>query len=495
MKYQRILLIQPPWYRLFGSGVTLKLPLGLCYISALLNKHGFKASVYDAEFDSKVTANLSTSGMTSNIDDYLEKNRNLNHQIWKDIEGKIKSYNPDVVGISVKTPALRSAMNIAQICRNINPDIKIVMGGFHATCLPEETISSKNVDFVVIGEGEYAFLRLLESLNSGEDLKKCKGLVYKDVAGRVLINPPGELIPDLDELPNPDRDNVLDAEKYPKESYGEIFTGRGCPYRCIFCASMRVWGRKTRHRSAKRVVDEIEYVHKKYGTKYFCIEDDTFMMDRNRMNEFCDLLMERKLPIKWECETRVNLVTRDSLEKIKRAGCVLLNVGVESGNDETLKKIKKDITISQIQSAFKLIHSLKIPVSAYIMIGFPWETKEEMVQTVSFAESLLPQRLVMSVVTPYPGIELFDICNNEFNMRLDNNCSWEEFFHQSNRVVLPNMKPEEFNDLVVMLEKRVMNYTIKMSFRSLDFWKARIGAYLIRPRKIIDDIYSVVKQI
>ncbi|MFH2138245.1 MAG: radical SAM protein [Candidatus Omnitrophota bacterium] len=494
-KIQRILLIQPPWYRLFGSGVTVKIPLGLCYMSAVLNKNGLDASVYDAEFASGESTNLSIFGMTKNIDSYLDKNKDLNMPVWKNVEKKIREYNPDAVGISVKTPTLRSGLNIAKICKKINPQMSVIMGGVHASCLPKQTVSFSEVDFVVIGEGEYTLVDLIKRLNSGADINDCPGIAYKNKNGEVVINSPRKLIANLDELPVPDRDNLLDKNEYPKDSYGEIFTGRGCPYSCIFCASKSIWGQKTRHRTSEKVVEEIELVHRKYGTGYFCIEDDTFMMDKKKMNEFCDLLIKKKLPIKWDCETRVNLVTEEALKKIKDAGCVLLNVGVESGSDETLKKIKKGITVNQIEKAFKLIRRAKIPVSAFIMIGFPWEKKEDMIRTVDFAQSLSPQRLVLSVVTPYPGIELFDICNAQYNMQLDENCKWEEFFHQSNKVVLPDMDKKEFHDLVEVLEKRVMNYTTQMRFKSAEFWKARFSMYLKRPKKIIDDITSLVKQI
>lgn len=490
---KRVLLINPPWYRLFGSGVTLKIPLGLCYISAVLNKNGFEAWVYDAEFYLKGTLTLSISGMTENIDDYLKVLEDLNHPLWGEIEEKIKKFKPDVVGISVKTPSFKSGLNIARICKRLNQSIKVVMGGPHVSCLPRETVASRYVDFAVISEGEYTFLELLRLLNTGQEVKDCKGIAYKDNNGNVFINPRRELIQNLDELPDPDREHLLDGEKYPKDSYGEIFTGRGCPYDCIFCASKCIWGRTVRNRTPERVVDEIEFIHKQYGTGYFYIEDDTFMLNKGVMNGICDLLMKRKLPIRWECETRVNLLTEGLLKKIKEAGCVMINIGVESGNDETLSKIKKGITVKQIEEAFKIIHKVKMPVSAFIMVGFPWETENDMVHTVDFTQRLRPDRLILSVVTPYPNTEIFEICNEGYNLHLGESFQWEEFFHQSNRLVLPEMTREGFYNLVKALEKRAKSYTIKMRMKSLDFWKTRIVMYLKRPKKILDDILSLKK--
>jgi radical SAM superfamily enzyme YgiQ (UPF0313 family) len=336
----KVLLINPPFQRFFGGGKSPKLPLGLCYIASYLTYNGYETFVYDAEFNPIGSSSVLIKEVTENIENYFKALDDMNNEIWKEIKNKIKSYSPDVVGISVKTATFKAGLNIAKLCKEIDKNIVVIMGGPHICCNPEDIGRYDFVDYGVIGEGEITTLELLKNIENRKTPSNIKGVVYKN-NGKTVITPRRELIKELDSIPIPEHEHIIDLDKIPREYHGEIITGRGCPYSCTFCASSLVWEKKVRFRKPEKVVEEIEYILNKFGTNYFYIEDDTFTIKKDFAIKICDLLIEKNLPIKWSCETRANLVDEELIKKLKEAGCDDISIGVESGSDETLEKIKK----------------------------------------------------------------------------------------------------------------------------------------------------------
>lgn len=442
----KVLLISPPWYRIFG-GCSDSSPLGLCYIAAVLEKHGYNVSVYNADYKTKLQL-VSVVEMTAKYDKYLRTLKDANHPLWKEIGTVISEQSPDIVGISVMTAKYGSALRVSRLVKDFNPDIPVVWGGVHPTILPDETIKNKDVDIVVRGEGEYTFLQLIENLKS---LDKVLGITYKE-NDEIIHNPNRPLVQHLDELPLPARHVILEKENYHPEAFGNIFASRGCPYNCIFCASHKVWTKKVRYRSPQNVVDEIKEIKKTFKTNQFRFEDDSFTLNKRFVESVCALLIKEKLDIKWTTETRVDLVTDDLIKKMKSAGCEDITMGVESGDEKTLKRIKKGITIEQIRNANRILKENKMGFSAFFMVGFPWETKKEIDKTVSLMKELDPSMAAFSVATPYPGTELYDFCVSErlIPQRMD----WSTFFHQSPSMYLTNnLTKEETSRIIEEVEK------------------------------------------
>ncbi|MEM3393778.1 MAG: radical SAM protein, partial [Candidatus Methanomethylicia archaeon] len=459
-----------------------------CYISSYLNSRGFETYIYDAEFNPKGEASITIKEVSENIELYLNQLNNLENSLWQEIIRDIKSFSFDIVGISVKTATFKAGLNIAKICKEINPNSIIIFGGPHIACLPEDSIKYDYIDYGVIGEGEITMSELLKSLEKGEEPNNVKGIIYKK-NGKIIKTSPREPIKHLDELPIPDHENIINGKKYPPETHGEIITGRGCPYLCIFCASNKIWGRNVRFRSPEKVVDEIEYIKNKFGTNYFYIEDDTFTLKKSFAIEICNEIVKRKLDIKFSCETRANLLDKELVKKLKMAGCDDISIGVESGSDETLEKIKKGINKNEIKNAFSIIKDVGgIKTSAFVMVGFPWEKRENMINTIEFAKSLKPDRLIFSIVTPYPGTELFDYCERNHSNRLPKTEAWEEFFHQSGKINLTELSKDDFEKTIRYLEEMILKYMARKRIKDKKFLISRLKTYIKNPKKFISDL-------
>lgn len=442
MRIKKVLLVSPPWYRIFGEVGSPQTPLGLCYLAGVLEKHGYEVSVYNADFKSG-TGLLSEVNMIARHEDYMAVLRDIRHPLWKEIGGVIFQHSPDLVGISVTTPKYGSALNVSQLAKRLNPDIPVVWGGVHPTILPEEVAKNQDVDIVVRGEGEYTLLEVIQNI---EQLDNVRGITFKK-DGKIIHNQNRPLIENLDELPFPARHLLLEKERYYPDVFGNIFASRGCPYSCTFCASHKIWTKKVRYRSPQNVIAEIKEIQKTFKTHYFRFEDDSFTINKKLVADFCDLLMKENLKIRWECETRADMVTPDLIEKMKSAGCEIVTIGVESGDDETLKRIKKGITIQQIIEAKRILKKSGMKFSAFFMIGFPWETRKEINKTLSVARELDPYVAVFSVATPYPGTELYESCRSEGI--IPHYIDWSTFFHQSpNMFLTKNLTREEVSRII-----------------------------------------------
>ena len=447
---KKVLLIAPPWIRFFGLD-TPSPPLGLCYIGAVLEKSGYEVKMYNGDFARTGVGATSFSGMTGSYTAYLQDLHNEEHPIWKEVTKLVFDEKADIVGITCRTPTYGSALRVSEIVKKVDSTTPVVFGGVHPTTLPAETVQNETVDIVVRGEGEYTFLDLVRNLHN---LEGVLGITWKDKR-RVIHNADRPPIKNLDELPFPAKHLVHDVNHCPPEALGQIFASRGCPYRCVFCASHKVWSRVVRYRSPQNIVDEIQSLSR--GVKSFSFEDDSFTLNKKLVFEVCDLLMERRLGVRWRCETRVDLTTRDLVKKMKQAGCEEIYLGLESGDEETLKRIKKGITTDQMRQAVAAIRDEGIYFSAFLMIGFPWETEESIKNTLSLMDELKPFRVTMSVTTPYPGTELYDICNA--GGLLPANLSWETFFHQSPDMFLSStMSGEEVSSVIRGAQEKADKY-------------------------------------
>ncbi|MBU1627483.1 cobalamin-dependent protein, partial [bacterium] len=253
----KILLIRPPYTRLRKTGQAPYFPLGLGYIASIMKKNAFTVGIYNGEL-------CTSKNEIPKIDKenifysrsyaqklYLDALKDDKHMIWNEISNVITDFEPDIIGISLLSVEVGSAFMISKIAKGIRPEITVVWGGVHPTFLPEECLKYKEVDYLILGEGENIFLDLVKGFNKQkkDEILSIDGLAFI-AEDKIKVNPPSDFIEDLDSLPFPARETLLNYQKDQKDMMGSIITSRGCPYRCSFCSSKEFWHRKVRTRSA-----------------------------------------------------------------------------------------------------------------------------------------------------------------------------------------------------------------------------------------------------
>jgi len=373
------------------------IPLGLAYIAAVLRdskRHEIK--VIDA-----AALNLSNDK----------------------VEEELKNFGAEIVAVGAVTDLLEAALNVCGIAKKLG--IKTVIGGVHPTTLPQETLSFKEVDIVIIGEGEYTLLELADFLEKKKDLKKVKGIIFKkNINGKIkFIKTHGrEPIENIDNLPFPARD-LFPWKLY--SSYSSIvrkvpcmhiMTSRGCPFKCTFCASQSLWKGCT-WRSPKSIADEIEHLIKKYNVKELYLFDDTFNLNLKRCEEICEEIIKRKIKISLRVQARVAPMNMDILKKMKKAGVWCVYYGIESGNQEVLNDIKKAIRIEDIKKAFKMTEEAGIRTFGFFIIGLPKDTKKTIQDTLNLALELNPDFVNFSILVVYPGTEIYELAIKEGSIK------------------------------------------------------------------------------
>ncbi len=400
----RILLIDPPFYRFMGF-YNRYFPVGLVSIGTVLRNAGHEVFVYDADFNERPSL-LDYTRLPEHYGRYLDALRNPDHPILAEVRATIRRIEPELVGISNWTTFAASAFRMAEISKSLLPSCPVVMGGPHATAQSEEILRiSPAVDYVVLGEGEQTALELVAALAGGRlDPASIRGLAWRD-HGIVRHAPPRERRRDLDEFPFPDRELLMNRARYTPEDMGLIMTSRGCPYACTYCATDV---RRTSYRSVGHVLAEIEAVRSRYGTVQFSFKDDSFTVDRARIEELCGRMRAELPPLGWECTTRLNLVTEDLLRKMKQAGCNNIKVGIESGSEEVLRRMNKGITLDQIRQAARLLRKSGIYWTGYFLIGTPGETAQDIYKTRDFLYEVRPDFASIGVYEPFPGTAMFE---------------------------------------------------------------------------------------
>jgi radical SAM superfamily enzyme YgiQ (UPF0313 family) len=322
--------------------------------------------------------------------------------------------NPDVVGISAKTINIINANILAQELKKKGLEVPIVLGGSHVTAVPNETLKRFNsIDYGVIGEGEITFLELLERIANCGHVSDVKGLVWRGACGQIITNAPRELIQDLDDLPFPAWDllpnfpdgyphSALETKRLPAAS---IMTSRGCPFQCTFC-DHAIFGSVVRHHSAEYTLKMIRHLIKTYGIKDLMILDDNFILNRKRLFQICDTIIDEKMDLSWYCMGHAKFMHEDRLEKIKQAGCWFIEIGIESGCDRILRLLKKNTTTKEVAQAVTRAREIKLEVKGNFIFGLPTETADSLEETIKFATSIPLSYFQLNFLTIWPGCEL-----------------------------------------------------------------------------------------
>ncbi|MBM4054159.1 MAG: radical SAM protein [Planctomycetes bacterium] len=487
----RVLLIDPPFYRFFNY-YNRYFPLGLSYLSSVLKKAGHEVTIYDADCN-KDSKGMDYTRLPEMYASYIKELRNPENQILKEISDTLRTFQPNLVGITVMTPKAASAFTVASLVKAYDRTCSVVFGGPHATLKPGEIFNiSEDVDFVISGEGEGSFPELVNSLERKENrFDTIAGLSYcKD--GKKVNTGSGKFIDNLDTLPFPDRESFIGANTYTSEDMGLIMGSRGCPYNCSYCAT-QIWTRKVRYRSITNILEEIKCVYERYGTHQFTFKDDSFTVNRKRVMEFCEALIKLGISVKWDCNTRADLVDLQLLKMMKKAGCNSIKVGVESGSERILKIMDKGVQLERTKESAKLFRKAGIHWTAYFMMGVPTETKEDIKETVKLLYEIKPSFASIGVYEPFPGTRLFDIGVERGLVKRE--MEYEEFFSRiPSDYYLKDVKrrsdtmdQEEF----VVLEKEVKetfhDYNKNIA-RIFERAKARSSVYLRNPKIFLSDI-------
>jgi len=375
--------VDSPW------GVPAKLPpLGLAYVGAALEKAGFQVQILD-NYQLRTTLDF--------------------------VKQETKRLNPEIVGITCGSVTYRRCVEMAKVIKEVCPSCKIVVGGWHASYLPDSALENPEIDYAIMGEGERAMVELATLITNGSNeraIAEIPGIACR-FDGRIVKNPP-KLIDDLDSIHYPAR-HLLPMEIYDRQigylsakPVDVMNIQRGCPYECNYCETKTLWGSKCRAFSPLRVIEELEYMVGKFGSKGIYFIDDNFTINRKRTIEICHLIKERKLDIQWACDTRVDLLSADLLKEMREAGCRTIFFGIQSGSQRILDKLNTHTTREKIVEAFKLCRKAGINIACSLMLGIPGETIADMQETYKFAEKLGPDWCTFYVFIACPTSCLYD---------------------------------------------------------------------------------------
>ena len=445
----KVVLINPPQFTGYPQP-----PMGIASIAAVLEREGYQLAVLDAN-----ALRLGSEDITSAVSD------------------------ADIVGLTAMTPTINAAMNIARWLKQANPNLVLIIGGPHATLLPEETLANApEIDIVVSGEGEETIIELFRALESKDSLDDIPGISYRrngDIVGR----PPAPSKVDLDSLP------FLAYHLLPRQRYrphpprgralpfAAVITSRGCPYQCAYC-SKPVFGYKFKAQSPERVIAEISYYQKEFGVREIVFYDDVFTLNKKRAYAIAEGIMKQGLKIHWTCETRVDLVDKELLRHMKQAGCYAIAYGIESASHEILETLKKSTTLGEVEETARITREVGLQTIGYFMLGSPGETSETIRQTIDLAKNLKLDFAQFSITIPFPGTELYSIYLKNGHKDI----SWEDFaYARIGGGVTPVFESDE-------LSKVDLQQWVRRAYREFYLRPAYIGQRIrgIRsPRDII----------
>ena len=352
-----------------------QVPIGLYYIAALLRENGFDADIVNL-------ADLSADALSV-------------------FRQTMEERKPSIVGFSITNPNRINAMECAAVSKQISPDTPVVFGGPAATFLSDHLFSvCPAIDVIVKGEGETTFLELVKTFTStpGVDPDHVKGIIFRNHQGGLTENTDRPMIQDLDALPHPARHFKL----------AHLSMSRGCPGRCTFCGSPRFWtGGSVRFHSPEWMFEEIRLLEQ-HKISHFFMSDDTFTLDKERVLSLCTLICEAGLSITWNAISRVDHVDEDMLHAMRKAGCIQISYGVESGSAEIRKRLGKPLNPDTIVNTFHLTVSYGILPRAYFIYGSPGETQATIEKSIVLMHRIKPLAAIFYMLVVFPGTFLYE---------------------------------------------------------------------------------------
>ncbi len=466
---KKVLLVNPPVlknevYGKLGAMGSSAYPLGLCSLAAVLRKADFKVEIFDPCI---LGINL------------------------KDATDTILRINPDYLGLTAVTITIERAAQLAKEVKDRKKNIPVIIGGPHLTATPEETLLRYPCfDIGVIGEGEITVVELLTKMEKGADLSLVQGLIFRDNSS-IKKTAARSFIGNLDDLPLPAWDLLPSLPKYYYPTISSLnrlpsthlVTSRGCPGRCIFCDTS-VFGRKYRFFSSNYVIKMVNKLYHNYGIRDILFDDDLFVGDKRRLIEICNMLISERLNLSWSCNARIDMIDSEMLTIMKKAGCWQIAYGIESGSQKILNSIGKNTNLKQIEEVLRLTSYLNIKTKGYFMMGYPNETKEDILETIKFAKKIYLQDFQISFFTPFPGSKIQG-ANVALKEKPEN---WGSF----NTYTEPKFIPEGLN-------KENLIELNRIAFKEFYLRPKIIFSYLGRPGiwinifKLLKGVYALLK--
>lgn len=374
-------------------------PIGLMYVAAALEKAGYSVQM---------------------LDNYLMK------KSTDEIKQLIAAQDPQIVGITCGSATYIRCVETAKAIKLVKPNCKIVVGGWHASYMPDSLLANPEIDYVVMGEGERAVTQLANAITCGNESAAftIPGVACRR-SGTNIKNPP-QFIENMDEIPYPAR-HLLPLELYDRtiefldaKPADVMSISRGCVFNCGFCETRKLWGNICRGFSPQRIIGEIEDLKAKYGSRGIYFINDNFTLRKKETIELCNLMIESKLDLEWVCDTRVDLVNDELLGLMSKAGCKTIWFGVESASPRILQRIGRNTTPEQVEKAFKLCRKHGIKTACSFMLGLPDETLADMEASLKFAKKLSPDWCQFNTFIAYPDSRLYkELFENGKYIKLD----------------------------------------------------------------------------
>ena len=457
LNQKNILLVHPLGYQKEAAGrdisrlANIVPPLGLASIAAYLGREGINADIIDC---------YARPDSDNFIRDYLI------------------TLKPSFIGLSCTTSSFLDGVRIAELARSILPDISIVFGGPHVSALKDRVLEKFTViDFVVVGEGEQTLTELVEKGN--EEAHSVQGLVYRDANGEICFTGYRSKAIDLDTLPFPAYEKLAgypDIYKllifnYPKAPNSSCISSRGCPYACSYC-DRSVFRRSFRYNSAEYMYEHLRYLKKRFGIRHLIFYDDQFTFNRQRVEDFTRILIDRPLGMTFNCVVRAEHIDLDLLSRLKAAGCWMISLGIETGDEDLLAQHRRNVNLNLLAEKIRLIKKVGIRTKGLLMIGLPGETEDSIKKTMKYVFSLPIDDINLAKFTPFPGAPVYENIHElgEFNE------DWEKMDCMHFQFIPNGMTKERMEELFQIFYKThflrpkvLWNYT-SMLWRSPDSW-------------------------
>ncbi|MFC2140116.1 B12-binding domain-containing radical SAM protein [Candidatus Auribacterota bacterium] len=450
LKGTKIALIFPP-YKETRDTISVKEnkkhlgkipPLSLAYIAAILEAHNVDTLLIDA------------SALALSKEECVRR---------------LQEFSPDFLGFTLATYHFHHTLDWIRYLKN-NIKVPIVVGGIHTSVYPKETLAHKEIDYLVIGDGEETLPELIKTLLNGSNISQIKGIAYKDQAGNVLLNEPRGSFNNIDLTPFPAR-HLLPNEKYfslisHRKNFTAMMTSRGCPFNCIFCDNNTI---KFRFRSPENVVDEMVECYDKYDIREIDIFDAAFTVKKDRAKKICEEMLKRQLDIIWSFRTRADLIDKELLTLLNRASCTRIYYGIESASPTILKNIKKEVSIERIKEVIWQTEKSGIEPFGFFMVGNIGETKETVAETIQLIKKLpLKYIQVASIYVP-PNTELYDYLRDENQYDF-----WREYTRKGK------------------LEGELPLYGTSLTRKEIDHYVKRMYlAFYLRPFQVLKIVLSI----
>lgn len=422
----KILLLNPYQTKTFNKRTYPLEPTGLLSLATyvrdkLIVKYpSIKISIFDTYFNGSAICRKNKDGYRSGLSD-------------EEIAFLLKKKNPDVIGISNNyTSYLQDSISLIKLAKKICPKTLMIIGGAHATIDHKVLITNKDIDIVVRGEGEETFREIIYNVYHNKSLRNVTGITYK-IGKRIICNSDRALIPNLDEMPIPDR-SFIDYPEYIKKTSGSffspsqkpvgiIFSARGCMYRCIFCSTNKVWANRWRSRSAKNILMEIIYLKKEYGIREIAFEDDQFMGSKERIIELCKLIIKSKLGMSFIVPTGLSpaLLDKNIIDYLKKANFYRICFSIDVGTKKSALYVRKPLNLDKVRDLVLYANNSGFWTYGFFVIGFPYEKIEDLMETKKYAYDLKLDFIRFYIAQPHMGSDLYDeyLKNGMLNMHIN----------------------------------------------------------------------------